>query len=62
MRKLSGSNVEKIACDRDSCANYRDGCCALRNPEREGNFCLHYEDALSSLRLRVDTFKGTLSR
>ena len=57
---LSDNNTEKLTCNRDSWVNYRDGYCALKNPERDGNHCLHYEDTMNALRLKVDTFKGTL--
>jgi hypothetical protein len=57
---MSGENGEKITCDRDSCVNYRDGCCALKNPERDGAHRLHYEDTMNVLRLKMETFKGTL--
>ena len=57
---MSGNNAEKVTCDRDSCVNYGDGHCALKNPERDGDHCLHYEDAMNALRLKVSTFKGAL--
>ncbi|MFH0896917.1 MAG: hypothetical protein V1850_02565 [Candidatus Bathyarchaeota archaeon] len=59
---MSDKNAEKVMCGRESCVNCRDGYCALKNPERDGDNCLHYEDTLNSLRLKVDTFKGTLRR
>jgi len=52
----------KLTCDRDSCVNKRDGYCALKNPEREGDRYLHYEDIMNALRLKVSVFKGTLKR
>jgi hypothetical protein len=60
--ELSDSYTEKIICNRDSCVHYRAGCCTLKNPERNDDYYLHYEDALSSLRLTVDPLKGTLRR
>ena len=36
--------------------------CALKNPEREGDRCLDYENIKNALRLKVNVFKGTLER
>ena len=52
----------KLTCDRESCVNNRDGYCALKNPEREGDRCLDYEYIMNDLRLKVNVFKGTLER
>ena len=57
---LSDNIIEKVTCNRDSCVHYREGYCTLKNPERNGDNCLYYEDTLSSLRLKVDSFKGSL--
>ena len=57
---MSKAKPGKIACDREFCVNYRDGYCILKSPEREGDRCLHYEDVMNALRLKVNPFKGTL--
>ena len=48
-------------CDRLNCINWRNGSCALKDPEVEGNSCLNYEDEMDSLRLKADPIKGTLA-
>jgi hypothetical protein len=53
---MSQGSAEKIACTRESCINYKEGYCSLRNPERNIDYCLYYEDALDSLRLNVNKF------
>lgn len=52
----------KLTCNRESCVNNKDGYCTLKNPEREGDRCLHYEDIMKASRLKVSVFKGTLKR
>ena len=47
-------------CDRSNCLNWKDGRCTLKDPEKEGESCLNFEDATDSLRLRADAIKGTL--
>lgn len=47
-------------CERASCINFKSGRCALKEPEKNGDFCLDYEDAMDALRLRADAIKGTL--
>ena len=47
-------------CNRKNCINWKKGCCALKDPEKEGDSCLYYENALDSLRLKADAIKGTL--
>ena len=47
-------------CNRTNCINWKNGRCALKDPEKEEEYCLHYEDALDFLRLRTDALKGTL--
>ncbi len=47
-------------CKRTNCINWKKGHCALKDPEKNGNSCLYYEDALDSLRLKADAIKGTL--
>jgi len=49
-------------CDKTDCVNYKKGRCTLKNPEKENESCLHYEEIMDSLRLKVDVFKGTLKR
>ena len=58
--EMSKDSTEKITCGRESCINYRNGYCALKNPERDDNNCLHYEDIMSALRLKVNPFRGIL--
>ena len=48
-------------CDRLNCINWKSGSCALKDPEKEGESCLNYEDAMDSLRLKADAIKGTLA-
>lgn len=47
-------------CEKTNCVNYENGRCVLKNPEKDKESCLHYEDIMGSLRLKVDVFKGTL--
>ncbi|MFA5363973.1 MAG: hypothetical protein WC325_02185 [Candidatus Bathyarchaeia archaeon] len=47
-------------CERSNCINWKNGRCTLKDPEKNGNSCLHYEDALDFLRLKADAIKGTL--
>jgi len=47
-------------CERMNCVNWRKGRCTLKDPEKDGDSCLYYEDALDSLRLKADATKGTL--
>ena len=48
-------------CDKKTCINYKEGQCSLTNPEKVGNDCLDFEDAMDFLRLKADAIKGTLS-
>jgi hypothetical protein len=48
-------------CERKDCINWKNGRCALKDPERDANSCLNYEDAMDFLRLRADAIKGTLA-
>jgi hypothetical protein len=41
--------------------NWKKGCCALKDPEKTGDSCLDYEDAMDSLRLKADAIKGALN-
>jgi hypothetical protein len=47
-------------CERTSCVNWKNGRCALKNPEKNGDSCLDYEDVMDALRLKADAIKGTL--
>lgn len=47
-------------CERKNCINWKEGRCAIKEPEKFNCSCLDYEDALDSLRLRADAIKGTL--
>jgi len=49
-------------CEKTNCINFKEGRCTLKNPEKNEKFCLHYEDKMDSLRLKVDVFKGTLNK
>ena len=48
-------------CDKKTCINYKDGYCTLSNPEKFGDACLDFEDAMDFLRLKADAVRGTLS-
>jgi len=45
-------------CEKRKCVNYKKGHCILKNPEKDKESCLHYEEIMDSLRLKVDIFKG----
>jgi len=47
-------------CERTNCVNCRKRRCTLKDPEKDKDSCLYYEDALDSLRLKADAVKGTL--
>ena len=47
-------------CERKTCIHWKEGHCSLKEPEKNGNSCLDFEDAMDSLRLRADAIKGTL--
>jgi hypothetical protein len=47
-------------CDRNFCVNQSEGYHTLKNPEREGDLGIHYDDLLESLRSKENAFKGTL--
>ena len=47
-------------CERENCINWKKGRCALKDPEKEGDSCLNYEDAMDYLRLKADALKGAL--
>jgi hypothetical protein len=52
--------VDHPACEKKSCINWKKGHCSLCNPEKVGDGCLDFEDAMDALRLRADAVKGTL--
>ena len=47
-------------CDRENCINWKKGRCALKDPEKDRDSCLDYEDSMDALRLKADAIKGTL--
>jgi len=49
-------------CEKTNCVNFKEGRCTLKNPEKSEKHCLHYEDTMDSLRLKANTFKGTLRK
>jgi hypothetical protein len=49
-------------CEKTNCVNYKKGRCILKNPEKSNESCLHFEDTMDSLRLKVNAFKGALRR
>ena len=55
-----GTILSQISCDKKTCINYKEGHCSLTNPEKVGNACLDFEDAMDALRLKADAIKGTL--
>jgi len=57
-----GDCMDYPFCEKKDCVNYKNGRCILRNPEKGKECCLHYEDIMDSLRLKVDTSKGTIKR
>ncbi|MCW4030436.1 MAG: hypothetical protein NWE92_12415 [Candidatus Bathyarchaeota archaeon] len=52
--------MSQLSCDRKTCINNKDGHCTLTNPEKFGDSCLDYEDAMDFLRLKADPIRGTL--
>ena len=55
--------MENPRCTRFDCANWKkNGHCALTDPELNDASCLHFEDAINSLRLKADAVKGILNR
>jgi hypothetical protein len=47
-------------CEKTKCINWKNGHCCLKDPEKIGDSCLDYEDAMDALRLRADPLKGSL--
>jgi hypothetical protein len=52
--------VDYPSCEHSSCINWKEGRCTLKDPEKAGDACLDYEDAMDALRLKADALKGTL--
>lgn len=48
-------------CERKDCINWKNGRCTLKDPEKEVDCCLNYEDVMDFLRLKADAIKGTLA-
>ena len=48
------------SCERKNCINWKDGHCSMKAPEKNGDYCLDFEDAMDFLRLKVDAIKGIL--
>jgi len=48
-------------CERKTCINWKNGCCGLKDPEKTGESCLDFEDAMDFLRLNAGAVRGTLS-
>ncbi|MCL5876792.1 MAG: hypothetical protein M1540_03165 [Candidatus Bathyarchaeota archaeon] len=47
-------------CDQKTCIHHKNGYCTLKDPEKTGQCCLDFEDAMDFLRLRADAVRGTL--
>lgn len=47
-------------CEQKNCINWKDGYCTIKEPEKDQNNCLEFEDAMDFLRLKADAVKGTL--
>ena len=58
---MSWTLMNHPTCDKTSCILWKKGKCALIDPERTDNYCLHFEDSMDSLRLKADAIKGSLS-
>jgi hypothetical protein len=52
--------MDHPSCDRTNCINWKSGRCTLKDPEKEGDNCLNFEDAMDFLRLKADAIKGSL--
>jgi len=52
--------LEYPSCERTDCINWKEGHCTLKNPEKNGASCLHYENTMDFLRLKADAVKGSL--
>ena len=49
--------VDYSMCGRNNCINWKDGHCTLKDPEKNGDFCLDYEDSMDALRLKADSIR-----
>jgi hypothetical protein len=54
------SKLDNSQCDKKSCIYWKDRHCSLTDPEKVGDTCLDFEDAMDFLRLKADAIKGTL--
>ena len=52
--------MDHPSCERKNCINWKEGRCSLFNPEKSGDSCLDFEDAMDALRLKADAIKRTL--
>lgn len=50
-----------IGCIKETCVNYKNGLCILKDPEKYGDACLDFEDIADALRLKIVFKKGSLS-
>ena len=41
-------------CERKNCINWKDGRCSLKEPEKNADSCLHFDDAMDFMRLKAD--------
>jgi len=57
---LEGVLLPFPLCERKNCINWKEGRCSLKDPEKSGDSCLDFEDAMDALRLKADAIKGTL--
>jgi hypothetical protein len=57
---LEELTLESASCERKNCINWKESGCSLRKPEKTGDSCLDFEDAMDFLRLKADAVKGTL--
>jgi hypothetical protein len=48
-----GKILSRVSCDKKNCINNKEGYCALANPEKVGDSCLEYEDAMDFFRLKA---------
>ena len=44
MSEMNKAKTGKVACNRESCMNNKDSYCDLKNPMREGDHCLNYDN------------------
>jgi hypothetical protein len=60
LREDGGELMGHLSCDKKTCINYKEGRCLLLAPEKVGDECLDFEDAMDALRLKADAIRGTL--